>query len=81
MFFSADQRLPCALGTHCYACSDLSRCKISCLDYDAFAFEGAHLVTTVNIQSNDLLELPEELLWNMTALQIFKATDLPKLAS
>ena len=33
--------------------SDIQRCKLDCLDFDAFDFPGAANVTTVNIQHNN----------------------------
>ena len=61
--------------------SDIQRCKLDCLDFDAFDFPGAANVTTVNIQHNNFLALPETLLWNMTSLQHFDAQYLVKLAT
>ena len=59
----------------------MQRCKLDCLDFDAFDFPGAANVTTVNIQHNNFLALPETLLWNMTSLQHFDAQYLVKLAT
>ena len=61
--------------------SDIQRCELDCLDFDAFDFPGAANVTTVNIQHNNFLALPETLLWNMTSLQHFDAQYLVKLAT
>ena len=36
-------------------------------------------MTTVNLKGNPLTDLPEELLWNMTALRIFEGKNLKKL--
>ena len=60
---------------------DIQKCNLDCLDHDAFAFPGAANVTTVNIQNNNFLALPETLLWNMTSLQHFYAQQLMKLAT
>ena len=61
--------------------SDIQKCKLDCLDSDAFDFPGAANVTTVNIQHNSFLTLPDTLLWNMTSLQHFDAQYLVKLAT
>ena len=61
--------------------SDVANCNLDCLDHDAFDFPGAANVTTVNIQHNNFLALPETLLWNMTSLQHFDAQNLVKLAT
>ena len=45
----------------------------------AFDFPGARNVTTVNIQHNDFLALPEKLLWNMTSIEQVFAQQMPKL--
>ena len=74
------------IGVSCLRCatvvlSDIQRCKLDCLDFDAFDFPGAASVTTVNIQHNNFLALPETLLWNMTSLQEFHSQHLVKLGT
>ena len=59
--------------------SDIQKCKMACLDSDAFGFPGASQITTVNIQANEVLALPEALLWNLSSLQFFEASSMPKL--
>ena len=61
--------------------SDIQKCKLDCLDPDAFDFPGAANVTTVNIQHNNFLALPDTLLWNMISLQHFDAQYLGQLAT
>ena len=51
------------------------------MEDDAFDFPGAANVTTVNIQHNNFLALPETLLWNMASLQHFYAQSLVHLAT
>ena len=61
--------------------SDIQKCNLDCLDHDAFDFPGAANVTTLNIQYNNFLALPEMLLWKMTSLQQLRADYLVKLAT
>lgn len=53
--------------------SDIHECNLDCLGPNAFDFPGARNVTTVNIQNNDFISLPEALLQNMSSLQNFHA--------
>ena len=48
---------------------------------DAFEFVGASNVTTINIQVNQFVELPEQLLLGMSSLLYFFARDLTKLTT
>ena len=64
-----------------YHTSDIQQCELACLDKDSFDFPGAANVTTVNIQSNGFLSLPETLLWNMSSLQHFYSRNLVNLAT
>ena len=59
--------------------SDIQNCGLDCLADDAFDFVGASNVTTVNIQMNAFVELPEQLLWGMNSMLYFFARDLKKL--
>ena len=47
---------------------DVAKCKLSCLDADAFDFPGARNVTHLRMGHNPLVHLPGPLLWNMTSL-------------
>ena len=59
--------------------SDIQRCGIDCLDYDAFRFAGAGAVETVYVQGNPFASLPEKLLWNMTSIRFFYARNLNRI--
>lgn len=47
---------------------DISNCGLTCLAPDLFAFPGAELVETVNLQDNLFSAVPEELLWPLPKL-------------
>ena len=63
---------------HC-TLSNIDRCDLGCLNNDAFLFPGADRVTTVFIQSNNFVALPEKLLWNMTSMLFLYARNNRKL--
>ena len=63
---------------HC-TLSNIDRCDLVCLDNDAFRFPGAGSVTTVSIQSNNFVALPDQLLWNMTSMLFLYARTNLKL--
>ena len=59
--------------------SDIQKCNLDCLDFDAFRFPGARTVKDVFVQQNDFPSLPETLLRNMTSMTHFYARNLVKM--